>query len=184
MKIEQENLNLVINEWQLGQQLNTAVHTGTREKFNLLLSMLSDDARDFSQFSLPSATPLDTTEENQSLRDRFSLPDAQPLVNKGISPEQATLMNEHLQANKLSSMRLQYLLNNEAILSRSDESLIESDIKDNLSFLSQHRLVESLQRETVSAEPVSDQPAGIDINLMREYQALNLESNPISVTYM
>ena len=184
MKIEQENLNLVINEWQLGQQLNTAVHNGTREKFNLLLSMLSDDARDFSQFSVPSAAQSELTEAKQNLRDTFSLPDTQPLVNKGISPEQAGLMNHHLKTNKLSSIRLQYLLNNEALLSRNEAVLIDSDIKDNLSFLSQHRLAESLQTEITSPSSIAEQTSGIDINLIREYQALDLDNNPISVTYM
>ena len=183
MKIEQENLNLVINEWQLGQQLNTAVHNGTRDKFNLLLSMLSDDARDFSQFTVPAAQG-ETEHAKLSLRDELSLSDTQPLVNKGISVEQATTMNQHLTANKLSTLRLQYLLNNEAILSRNDDGVIDNDIKDNLSFLSQHRLVESLQKESVSKEPVHESAPGIDIDLMREYQALDLDNKPISVTYM
>jgi len=184
MKIEQENLNLVINEWQLGQQLNTAVHNGTREKFNLLLSMLSDDARDFSQFTLPAANQITPEQTKSSLRDEFSLSVAQPLVNKGISVEQATTMNQHLAANKLSSIRLQYLLNNEAILSRNDNEVIDSDIKDNLSFLSQHRLVESLQQEPASHVAINESAPGIDIDLMHEYQALDLDNKPITVTYM
>ena len=57
MNIEQIDQQVIINEWQLGQQLNTAVHSGTREKFNLLLSFLSDDARDFAQFDIKNPDP-------------------------------------------------------------------------------------------------------------------------------
>ena len=39
MNIEQFDQQIIINEWQLGQQLNTAVHSGTREKFNLLIKL-------------------------------------------------------------------------------------------------------------------------------------------------
>jgi len=46
MNIEQFEPHIVVNEWQLGQQLNSAVHTGARDKFNLLLSFLSDDANE------------------------------------------------------------------------------------------------------------------------------------------
>jgi len=184
MKLEQDNLNLVINEWQIGQQLNTAVHNDTREKFNLLLSMLSNDARDFSQFALPKKTELDAVDSEQDLRHVFSLSQTQPLVNKGISCEQAALMNTHLQANQLSSIRLQYLLNNEAILSRSDSALIDNDVKDNLSLLSQQRLTENLQINNCSTSSDLEQLSGVDINLMREYEALDLENKPLSVTYM
>ena len=58
----QVEAGLLINEWQLGTQLNVAVTDGTRDKFNLLLSLLSDDARDFSQFELPKATQASLTE--------------------------------------------------------------------------------------------------------------------------
>lgn len=184
MKIEQKESSLLINEWQLGQQLNTAVHNGTREKFNLLLSFLSDDARDFAQFS-PSFEVLDNeASKSVDLRSDFSLEEAQPLVNKGMSLEQAKLLSDNLEKDNLSSIRLQLLLKNEAILSRSEKLIIDSDVSDNLSLLLQQRLSESLlatkQLEEVPAKKVE----GINHQLMTEYQSLDLDNKPIQVTYM
>jgi hypothetical protein len=184
MKIEQKSTDLLINEWQLGQQLNTAVHNGTREKFNLLLSFLSDDARDFAQFAVPSQPQTNPVKDKTDLRSAFSLADAQPLVNKGMSTDQAKLMNQNVQDDNLSSIRLQLLLSNEALLSRSEALLISSDVNDNLTFLSQQRLAESLQIAEPSAEQSDNKPSGINHQLMEQYQAMNLENNPIKVTYM
>lgn len=184
MNIEQKENNLLINEWQLGQQLNTAVVTGTRDKFNLLLSFLSDDARDFAQFSSPKQA-LDGLPIPTDMRAYFSLADAQPLVNKGMSLEQAQVLNQNVQASNLCSIRLQLQLTNEPLLSRSEELMIESDVSDNLSFLSQCRLTKHLQAAKSLSDLPSDEVAkGINHQLMEEYQALDLDNKPIKVTYM
>lgn len=180
MDIALKETDLLINEWQLGQQLNHAVHNGTRVKFNLLLSLLSDDARDFAQFSLPDAKQHSEALGKRDLRAFFSLAPAQPLVNKGMSAAQAQSLNANLQKKNLCSIRLQLLLTNEALLSRSEVALIPSDITDNLPFLSQQRLLDSLQ----TTKPPAAQTTGIDSQLMAQYQALDLENKPIKVTYM
>ena len=190
MNIEQKDAGLLINEWQLGQQLNTAVHNGTRDKFNLLLSLLSDDARDFAQFSLPREEQVSGASEKTDLRASFSLGEAQPLVNKGMSAEQAQLLNKNLQEDNLSSIRLQQLLNNEALLSRSEEQVIASEVTDNLTFLAQQRLAKSLLSvKSLSVEEINDADTANDITgvnhqLMEQYQALDLDNKPIKVTYM
>ena len=185
MNIEQKDNNLLINEWQLGQQLNTAVVTGARDKFNLLLSFLSDDARDFAQFSLPQQDGIGEASKQSDLRAHFSLGDAQPLVNKGMSLEQAQFLNQNAQKDNLCSIRLQLQLSNDPILSRSEDLPIASEVSDNLSFLTQHRLAKSLQaakpQETAS---VNEPAAGVNHQLMEEYQALDFVNKPIKVTYM
>lgn len=172
MKIES---TLLINEWQLGQQLNVAVHNGTRDKFNLLLSYLSSNAQDFAQFSLSNDNELQLSE--QCLRDSLKVPNSQPLVNAGITPQQADYLNKSLQEKRLDSIRLQYLLNNEAVLSRTYDPDIPDDIVDNLSLLSQERLGDSQEELSVEGSEGNDDNttslSGINHQLMETYQALN-----------
>jgi hypothetical protein len=170
----QVEAGLLINEWQLGTQLNVAVTDGTRDKFNLLLSLLSDDARDFSQFELPKATQASLTEVE--LRESLSLREPQPLVNHGLTLSQAKNINESIQVKDLCSVRLQSMINNEAILSRADKSDFDTDVVDNLSFLSQTRLKHGEQDEMATVN-------GIDHALMAKYQDLNLEEKPLKVHY-
>lgn len=172
MKIES---TLLVNEWQLGQQLNIAVHNGTRTKFNLLLSFLSGDAQDFAQFSLSNSKQSQLSA--QGLRDSLQLADSQPLLNKGISGQQAAYLNKSLHENRLDSIRLQYLLNNEAVLSRTYDPVLPDDIVDNLSPLAQERLEESSQELLVEKLEDNDNNknslTGINHQLMETYQALN-----------
>lgn len=161
--------SLLINEWQLGQQLNIAVHNGTREKFNLLLSFLSSNAEDFAQFSLSNSKQSELS--TQAMRDSLQLSETQPLVNGGISLDQAEFLNKSLNDNRLDSIRLQYLLNNEAILSRSYHPVIPDDVIDNISFLSQERL--SVDLDLQLAEDNKKLPlSGINHQLMETYQAM------------
>ena len=160
---------LLINEWQLGQQLNIAVHNGTREKFNLLLSFLSSNAEDFAQFSLSNSKQSELS--TQALRDSLQLSNPQPLINEGISLQQANYLNQSLQDNRLDSIRLQTLLNNEAILSRSYHPVIPDDVIDNISFLSQERL--SVDLDLQLAKDNEKLPlSGINHQLMETYQAM------------
>jgi len=176
MNSEQIEAGLLINEWQLGSQLNVAVANGTRDKFNLLLSLLSDDARDFSQFATSKATPDSLA--TMALRDAFHLAPAQPLVNQGISLQQSEKLSISLHKKDLTDIRLQTLLNNEAILSRAHCDDFDRDIVDNLSFLSQTRLKNASQ--TKDSEGSS---TGIDHDLMESYQALNLNDKPVKLNY-
>jgi hypothetical protein len=176
MKNIQAEAGLLINEWQLGSQLNVAVTNGTRNKFNLLLSLLSDDARDFSQFDLPKATIGSLSE--MELRESFSLSEAQPLVNQGHSLQQAKNISLAVHKKDISSIRLQSLLNNEAILSRTNNTNFDSEVVDNLSFLSQRRLKES-QALTKQSEA-----NGVDYALLKKYQDLNFDEKPVRLRVM
>ncbi len=179
--MKQVESGLIINEWQLGQQLNTAVHNGTRDKFNLLLSLLSDDVRDFAQFTYQQAEEEALTE--QKIRDSLFLPEGQPLVNKGISVDQAVSLNTDLHNNNFTSIRFKQLLNNEALLSRSSEPDIPSDVKENLSFLSQQRLT-ALQESSLAGKQVEVLTAsGVGADMMELYKTLDLDNKPIKVTY-
>ncbi|GLS89779.1 hypothetical protein GCM10007916_08460 [Psychromonas marina] len=177
MNSKQIEAGLLVNEWQLGTQLNVAVANGTRDKFNLLLSLLSDDARDFSQFDTPKATQASLNEVE--LRESLALGEAQPLVNEGLSLPQAKQINSAVQQGHLCDARLHSLLNNEALLSRTHKANFDTDVVDNLSFLAQTRL----KQTEIEAENAGASLNGIDHTLMEKYQAMNLESKPLQVSY-
>jgi len=192
MNIEQLNQQIVINEWQLGQQLNTAVHNGTREKFNLLLSLLSDDARDFAQFS--GRVEQTEVEKKVDLRAYFDLPKAQPLVNTGPSANILAEFNNDLHNNKLTDIRLKQLLANEALLSKQVSGEFPDDILDNLPLLKKQRVNAAYQSILLGSESdkeanafttagVTSSPNGMNVSLLDEYKNLDLESKPLRVHY-
>ncbi|MCP4325554.1 MAG: hypothetical protein GY951_13095 [Psychromonas sp.] len=178
MNNKQIQEGLLINEWQLGSQLNIAVTNGTRDKFNLLLSLLSDDARDFPQFDLPKATQASLT--TLELRESLSLPEPQPLVNKGLSLQQAEKLSVAVHKQQFSDIRLQSILNNEALLTRQTETNFDAEVVDNLPFLSQARLKHNNDIESDCEENAK----GVDFELVEKYQALQLDDKPLKVTYM
>lgn len=177
MNNKQIESGLLINEWQLGSQLNVAVASSNRDKFNLLLSQLSDDARDFSQFDIPKATQASLKEVE--LRESLGIATTQPLVNKGISLPQAKKISSAIHAGSLCDVRLQSMLNNEALLSRNTKADFDTEIVENLSFLSQTRL----KQNEIDSDNETTEAKGIDHDLMEKYQALNLENQPLQVSY-
>jgi len=178
MNNKQIQAGLLVNEWQLGAQLNIAVTNGTRDKFNLLLSMLSDDARDFPQFDLPKATQASLSE--LELRESFSLPDPQPLVNKGLSLQQTEKLSLAAHKKHFSDIRLQSILYNEALLTRQSDVVFDAEVVDNLPFLSQTRLKNNSEIEA----SIETDANGVDYDLLKKYQALQLDKKPLKVTYM
>lgn len=190
MNIEQLNQQIVINEWQLGQQLNTAVQNGTRDKFNLLLSLLSDDARDFAQFT--GRVEQSEVEKKIDLRAYFDLPKAQPLVNTGPSANVLAELNSDLHNNKLTDIRFKQLLANEALLSKQVSGEFPDDVLDNLPLLKKQRvnaayqstLSSSVNDKEVSAYATdASSPIGVDVSLLDEYKNLDLENKPLRVHY-
>ena len=190
MNIEQLNQQIVINEWQLGQQLNTAVQNGTRDKFNLLLSLLSDDARDFAQFT--GRVEQSEVEKKVDLRAYFDLPKAQPLVNTGPSANVLAELNSDLHNNKLTDIRFKQLLANEALLSKQVSGEFPDDILDNLPLLKKQRvnaayqstLSGSVNDKEVSAYATdASSSIGMDVSLLDEYKNLDLENKPLRVHY-
>ncbi|WP_299666038.1 VC2046/SO_2500 family protein [uncultured Psychromonas sp.] len=190
MNIEQLNQQIVINEWQLGQQLNTAVQNGTRDKFNLLLSLLSDDVRDFAQFT--GRVEQSEVEKKIDLRAYFDLPKAQPLVNTGPSANVLAELNSDLHNNKLTDIRFKQLLANEALLSKQVSGEFPDDVLDNLPLLKKQRvnaayqstLSSSVNDKEVSAYATdASSPIGMDVSLLDEYKNLDLENKPLRVHY-
>jgi len=181
MNIEHLEQQIIINEWQLGQQLNTAVQSGTRDKFNLLLSFLSDDARDFAQFEIKPET--DSFEKKTDLRAYFELPEAQPLVNEGPSEKLLAELNNDLQQKKLTDIRFKQLITNEALLSKQQSGEFPEILLDNLPLLKRQRMNAAYQSNSLDEDNHSKKPAGIDISLLDEYKEMDLANRPLQVRY-
>ena len=181
MNIEQLDQQIIINEWQLGQQLNTAVHSGTREKFNLLLSFLSDDARDFAQFEIKSEIDLVVKEDN--LRTYFELPEKQPLVNEGPSEKLLAEFNDDLQQKKLTDIRFKQLITNEALLSKQQGAKFPEELLDNLPLLKKQRMNAAYQSNSLAEERDNKKPVGVDVSLLDEYKNMDLVNRPLQVHY-
>lgn len=180
MNIEQLNQQVVINEWQLGQQLNTAVHNGTRDKFNLLLSLLSEDARDFAQFS--GQTENEEVKGEQDLRAYFELPQAQPLVNEGPSEHLLAELNNDLQNTNLTDIRFKQLLTNEAILSKKETGKFPQELLENLPLLKKQR-ISTTSQSTLSTSSNDNSQAGVNVNLLDAYKKMDLANRPLQVRY-
>jgi len=179
MNIEQVEPQVIINEWQLGQQLNTAVHHNTREKFNLLLSFLSADACDFAEFSVKNPDPNNQAEAD--LRKTFNLSASQPLVNEGPSSALLKEFNQDLQQENLLDIRFKQLLCNEAILSKSNGHDFPVDVLENLSLMKQQKMENSLSTllEDETVEPQSSTAMGVSANLLDEYRKLGLINHAV-----
>lgn len=66
--------NLLVNDSQLGDSLNQAVHQGRRGDFGLLLALISEDARDLPRINEPK-----NEQGEPDWRRYFDLPAANPL---------------------------------------------------------------------------------------------------------
>ncbi|RJX68454.1 hypothetical protein DZ860_17330 [Vibrio sinensis] len=111
MQIHTLNKAAIINELQFGVGINHAVQDGRRADFALILSMFSEDVRDNTP--VEHIDRVEITEE--SLRQRFELPDPQELRSDqsayAISAKQAELFH----SSGLPSAKLSHYLKPEVL---------------------------------------------------------------------
>ncbi len=139
--------NLLIHELQLGESLNHCLHSERRADFSLMLAMLVDDAREFSQFKTP-ITNVDVPETTeQLLRRRFDLPKAKPLALSHLTD--IVQFNEANKANtgELADIRLSESISPKPLAFRDDKLFIPTNVKNNTSLYCQSKL----KQQTVQA---------------------------------
>lgn len=123
---------ILCKEAQLGSALNHSVHEARRGDFGLLLSLLSQDALDFSQFDLPHTSLQEADKSEEALKKALQLGPQKPLA-----PEQFDMLigqnNGFLaQGGDLTSLRLKECLQPEPFAVRNDKKHIPLHIVDNL----------------------------------------------------
>lgn len=123
--------NLLINEIQLGVKLNECIHSNRRSDFSLMLAMLTNDAREFSEFLVPDGPMNVSTSDEQQLRRLFDLPIAQPTGLKAISDIDAFNESALANANNMTAVYLNNAIKPKAISFRDDAKHINSNILAN-----------------------------------------------------
>ncbi|WP_255418816.1 VC2046/SO_2500 family protein [Moritella sp. Urea-trap-13] len=139
----------LIDELQLGQQLNKCAVNGDRAKFALLLSMLSSDISDQKQIEIKQPV-VDT-----------SAYDAARMVR----------LNEYAASNNMAAMRLEICFSPEVAVAVGDTKYVPESVVQNSSHLLQQKLAhDSLIKPTLSelaqaAEFTQDPTSPSDISL-------------------
>lgn len=131
--------NLLIEELQLGEKLNQCIHTNRRSDFSLMLSMLTDDVRAHSQFSLPQSEAKVHETSEDLLRKSLELPNKAPLALKDSRD-----INDFSQANliaesKLASLHFENFLKPKAIAFRDDSKHIPTTVLSNTTLYCQQQ---------------------------------------------
>lgn len=155
MLIDDAKNKILINELQLGEQLNKCVHQGKRSDFSLLLAMLTDDVRVHAQFSLPKTVNESPINNEASLRAFYNLPKAQSLALNDLqeieSYNQADLVNE----NQLIDLHLLNAINPKPLAFRNNNKHISQNILDNTSLYCQKKYQENSEVNSTSNERLS-----------------------------
>ncbi|MCL1073171.1 VC2046/SO_2500 family protein [Shewanella dokdonensis] len=124
---------ILLNELQLGTRLNHAIEENARGDFGLLLSMLSQDARDWPQFHLQDTLAVET-----QLRQQFELPPSQSLV--GDLSQQSLADNAHYYlTDGPETFRLAEAMHPEPLVIRGKCSINTSEVLENCSLLERRR---------------------------------------------
>lgn len=129
--------HLLINESKLGIKLNQCVHEERRSDFSLMLAMLTEDAREFSEFSLPVTEniPLETLE----LRKQFHLPEQQALALRNIDDVSRYNESQYIQENNMRAIHLLDALIPKPLTFKNDNKHVANNILGNMNVHSQER---------------------------------------------
>lgn len=131
--------NLLINEIQLGVKLNECIHSNRRSDFSLMLAMLTDDAREFSEFLVPDGPEQISNSDEQQLRRLFDLPATQPTGLKAITDIDGYNESALANANNMTAVYLNNVLKPKAISFRDDAKHINSETLANTSLHTKKR---------------------------------------------
>lgn len=120
---------LLINEWQTGQHLNTAVQQARRSDFALVLAMFSPDVRDSAEFYTPQPQVAPVT------ADVYQQLHVVPQREFGLQQDDLTRLQQQSQqfhAGGLASWRLHHLLQPEAWVLKHDAKKLDDEVLANL----------------------------------------------------
>ncbi|MGB1262156.1 MAG: VC2046/SO_2500 family protein [Cognaticolwellia sp.] len=140
MAIDALSNDILVDELQLGEQLNESVHSARRADFSLLLAMLTDDVRAHSQFKLPQTQAAEKNTTSEQLRKSFQLPEVAPLALQTLEDIKAFNQAELVEQQQMQALRLVNTLQPKALAFRDDARHIEQDILTNTSLYCQQKV--------------------------------------------
>jgi len=153
LAVEIAENNLLIHELQLGEQLNACVHSKRRSDFSLLLSMLTDNVKEHSQFFVPDAIEQTRVVTEDSLRKEFHLPKKVELGLKSSSDLTAFNQAELIKENRLTELHLMNVLQPKPLAYRDDVAHINYEVLSNTSLYCQKKI----QRQNNASQIKFDQ---------------------------
>lgn len=141
----------LINESQLGNRLNQAIEHNRRGEFGLLLSMLSNDARDMAQFQLDKQLDSD-----DKLRAKFELSQEQALVGNLATQDIVQDNSQAFSEGGCSHFNLIQALTPEALVIRGQNSADMAQTLANCDNVTRLREIEALPEPKVELSHFSD----------------------------
>ncbi len=143
---------LLIDELQLGQNLNQAIHEGRRSDFGLLLAMLSPDVEDQPWVADAPAIEAATID----WRRRFELPKARPLAAEPSSHARAMRVSELVAGGSLLSAHLLDCLEPEPLVREQYE--LDPLVWENMAPLTQRKYQLAREGESLRHDPLANLP--------------------------
>lgn len=131
METQSVNSNLLVEELQLGEQLNHCVHSARRSDFSLMLSMLTDDVLAHSQFRLPQTEESTKLTTDETLRKAFDLPKTSRLSLEDLEDINEFSQAHLIEAQQLSTLHLMQALLPKPLAFRDDKFHIEPNVLAN-----------------------------------------------------
>ncbi|WP_440053396.1 VC2046/SO_2500 family protein [Pseudoalteromonas sp. T1lg65] len=153
---------VLIDEAQLGTALNVSVHETRSADFAMLLSMLSHDALDFSQFHLPKSEQPEKDHSESQLKREFEIGPQKPLAPKEYNMLIGQNNGKLFAASSLVSLRLQECLNPEPFAVRDDKKHIHLEVVENLEPAVKRRLAKAQGKLDLVADKQMDAAAFYD----------------------
>jgi len=130
---------LLVEELQLGEQLNQCVHADRRADFSLMLSMLTDDVLAHSQFSLPETKEQRKETTDQSLRRYFELSAKAPLAIENVDDIEKFTQVHLIEQEHFATLQLENTLNPKPLAFRNNAKHVSTSVLSNTSLYCQQR---------------------------------------------
>jgi hypothetical protein len=126
-----QNVEILVNEMQLGNQLAVAVKQNRSNDFGLLLAMMSHNVLDNAEFCLPSESVGADEVDEAALRQQFGLGDKLVYAAKDSSIDQSILLGVDLHSEGLREVKLKGYLTPEPLSLHDDFMHIDPTILKN-----------------------------------------------------
>lgn len=139
MNTQSINSNLLVDELQLGEQLNHCVHNERRSDFALMLSMLTDDVRAHSQFKLPLSSNVKLATTEQQLRKSLELPEPLRLSLSSLDDIDEFSLAHFVENKQLESVHLSQALKPAPLSFRDDKLHVDTNVMANTTLYCQQQ---------------------------------------------
>ncbi len=151
MLIQEIRDHLLVDDLQLGQTLNHAVANGFSAQFNLLISMLSNDARDLAWV----ADPVVQEKQTEDLRKKFALGNQVRLQSDDSDIDRADVLGDQFRAGGLLAVHLMECLNPEPLTLKHPE--IPQAVMDNMPPLNKEKIMYAYNHGNLERRPLNYQ---------------------------